>query len=225
MSSYRIKPEYGATVLKSLGEFRDVNNQLVGYEHVGVFYDHGENVPESEISPVILKRYEEGDPFTLEVFEKNDDEPKLNELARAGVPFEDYDSLSVGEVVAALEVLPDSVGARIRQWEIEHQNRPEITEYSLGRREGTVQRVTGEVGSASVEATPGSTADIPTREVGESSVDLGADAAGRGGGATVPPNDQDTPEPQEPVEETEKDAESENGSDTGSRRGRRGSGS
>jgi len=72
--AYRVKGD-AVTVHKALSELRNVaTNRLEGYDTVGTVYPKGAVIHDNDVSPLIQKLVEEGDPHTSSLLEYVDDE-------------------------------------------------------------------------------------------------------------------------------------------------------
>lgn len=167
-------------VLEAIGEFKDLNNNLIGYDHRSNTFFEGEIVPDSKVSPVIKKALEDKDPddptfvFLNGKLERSGENGSVDTLKRIGVPLANYDDLSETEVIDALRVLSAPLISAVKEYESLNQKRSGILEYNAGLREGVRDRIDGIAGSEGKETDPGKvSAEFQTREVTSDDVTLG----------------------------------------------------
>lgn len=176
-------------VLEAIAELRDINNNHVGYDHKSNQYFLGEEVPDNKVSPAIKDALEAADPDDPTYVHLKDklahvgdgNQETLDVAKRLGLPFDDYDSLSEDEVLAAMRVLPSAANSVIKEYEQGHEARERILTFNSGLREAVDDRVKGEKVGASdhVEPDTGKVASgIQTREVSEDAVVLGEGETG-----------------------------------------------
>lgn len=174
MAKYRVLvPEL--SVPRSIGELRDIYGNVVGHSHVNRTYFEGDVLEESDVSPVVQEQVDSGEYTRLEKVSDNVDAGPAS-----AAPITGYNDLSVEQVRGLFDHLPSETINRIKDYEREHENRPEISEYSVGLGEASVDRLQGNVGSERVDATEKTTAEVTTREVGENDVQFGESLTGDG---------------------------------------------
>ncbi len=72
-------PDESVLVLKSQGEFLDREGKHAGYDHRNDVHLDGDVISDEEISPVLVKLYEDGDAHVRSVLRKEGDEEKAAE--------------------------------------------------------------------------------------------------------------------------------------------------
>lgn len=72
---YKVIAE-AALILKSLGELKDDDGKVVGYDHVSIPHLKDDILEDSEISPVLKKLYEDADEHVRSVIVKVGEEAK-----------------------------------------------------------------------------------------------------------------------------------------------------
>lgn len=65
------------SVLKPVGEYRAANGDFIALEHESVTYEEpGTLIPDRDVSPVVVRAYDSGDPHVLRLLEKvEEDKP------------------------------------------------------------------------------------------------------------------------------------------------------
>lgn len=58
------------SILRDIGKITDSDGKVIGYEHESVLYPLSAIIPESEISPVVLDKYESGDEHTRNILQR-----------------------------------------------------------------------------------------------------------------------------------------------------------
>lgn len=156
MPSYRVvakdeKGEVGGigdsvTLLKALGERFSDSGEVIGYEHQSVTYPLGAVIPASEISPVVLQDYANGDERLRRLIELVDDvevvsdtveeeapaeEPVEEEIAEeeSDEPIEGYDNMAVAQVIEALQGADQDLIDAVKAYEETHKGRTTVLNY------------------------------------------------------------------------------------------------
>lgn len=52
------------SVLNALGEVKDDQGNIIGYDHSAKVWSSGDVIPDEEVSPVVIKLLDEGDEYT-----------------------------------------------------------------------------------------------------------------------------------------------------------------
>lgn len=171
-----LTPEY--TIHRKVGDLIDpVSGNNVGTQNGrGATYVKGEKIPADLISPDVLAALEDKDHPSYEYvskrLKKSSGDPEQNVQARLGIPFDDYDSMDEGDVLAVMRHLPSAAIQRIKEYEAQHgESREQIVNYSIGFGEAPVDRAEGRVSSERADPDPDKAVRrIKTREVPEEGV-------------------------------------------------------
>lgn len=187
-----------ALVPEAVNETRDpLTGEPVGYTHRASTYFKDEVLPDEKVSPVLREALEDEDhrlhAHASSILEKvgGTGKERLDVARRLGLPFDDYDSLSEEDVIAAFRVLSSPVISVIKEYEAQRDEpRTRILEYDAGRREAQDDRARGDAGLVSERQdadTDKPVNAIRTREVNEDgTVTPGEGYTGTGGPGREP---------------------------------------
>lgn len=166
---------------------RDINGNVVGYDHINHVYYNDEIIPDEKVSPVIKELLEDNDENNVRAKRLRDrlvavDEngERLDLKRRLGIPFEGYDDMDEDEIVAALHFLPGQTVQAVKDYEATKENRYKITSFNAGTRDNNFERVVGDPVKSSQRQDAeekSATSELVTREV---DVDAGTVVEGEG---------------------------------------------
>lgn len=191
--SYEVISENTITVQRDIAEIRNQFGDVVSIEQQAVSYNPGDVISDDNVSGYIKKKLEDGDPAYTSILKKTDKEPGPTPLVE---PLENYDKLNVYQIVSKLRTLTTEHVSKVKEYELEHEKRPEVLSYSIGSKEAPHERVDGSLTPDPVESTKGK----------DPLTDLSQDPVFLENGAPVeleevPEPKRETPEKSEPVEE------------------------
>jgi hypothetical protein len=72
---YEVLGDSAVSVLRANGEYRDEHEHLTGYDHESIVYLPGDIIADVDVSPVVVKNYEDGDEHTRSVLQRVSNEP------------------------------------------------------------------------------------------------------------------------------------------------------
>lgn len=125
----------GATILKCVGTINNPETGEVFYENESVFYPKGTVVSESDISPVVIKDYDNGDAHILSLISRiktakkaEVSEPEVEDTddVKLSEPVEGYDTMNAPTILKLIGESDSDLVSAIEAYEKQNKGRSQI---------------------------------------------------------------------------------------------------
>ena len=125
----------GATILKCVGTINNPETGEVFYENESVFYPKGTIISESDISPVVIKDYDNGDSHILSLISRiktakkaEVSEPEVEDTddAKLSEPVEGYDAMNAPTILKLIGESDSDLVSAIEAYEKQNKGRSQI---------------------------------------------------------------------------------------------------